>query len=164
MTRAATTCVIFDCDGTLVDGQASICEAMEAAFAGAALAAPSRNAIRRIVGLSLPYLGCVDMLGRQLHGNTMVFGLAVTSFGWLGLVWLTKSQLLREARSTVLMVYGSIAVAAMVLRVLFEGGTAADLQPWHQLMDYSGPLLMAAVLAITTYHTRSLLPAAMAAV
>ena len=30
MTRAATTCVIFDCDGTLVDGQASICEAMEA--------------------------------------------------------------------------------------------------------------------------------------
>ena len=54
MTRAATTCVVFDCDGTLVDGQASICEAMEAAFAGAALAAPSRNAIRRIVGLSLP--------------------------------------------------------------------------------------------------------------
>ena len=24
---------VFDCDGTLVDGQASICEAMEAAFA-----------------------------------------------------------------------------------------------------------------------------------
>ena len=54
MTRAGTSCVIFDCDGTLVDGQASICEAMETAFAGAGLAAPSRNAIRRIVGLSLP--------------------------------------------------------------------------------------------------------------
>ena len=49
-----THCVIFDCDGTLVDGQASICEAMETAFAGADLAPPSRNAIRRIVGLSLP--------------------------------------------------------------------------------------------------------------
>ena len=49
-----TRCVIFDCDGTLVDGQASICEAMETAFAGADLAPPSRNAIRRIVGLSLP--------------------------------------------------------------------------------------------------------------
>ena len=49
-----TRCVIFDCDGTLVDGQASICEAMETAFAGADLVAPDRNAIRRIVGLSLP--------------------------------------------------------------------------------------------------------------
>ena len=117
-----------------------------------------------IVGLSLPYLGCVDMLGRQLQGNTMVFGLAVTSFGWLGLVWWTKSKLLTRARSTVLMVYGSIAVAAMVLRVLFEGAGPADLQPWHQMMDYSGPLLMAALLAIATYHTRSLLPATMATV
>lgn len=45
---------VFDCDGTLVDGQASICEAMEAAFAAHALAAPSRSLIRRAVGLSLP--------------------------------------------------------------------------------------------------------------
>lgn len=45
---------VFDCDGTLVDGQASICEAMESAFAAANLPAPPRNAIRRIVGLSLP--------------------------------------------------------------------------------------------------------------
>ena len=45
---------IFDCDGTLVDGQASICEAMEAAFAAADLPAPDRHTIRRIVGLSLP--------------------------------------------------------------------------------------------------------------
>lgn len=45
---------VFDCDGTLVDGQASICEAMEAAFAGQGLDAPSRPLIRRAVGLSLP--------------------------------------------------------------------------------------------------------------
>lgn len=45
---------IFDCDGTLVDGQAGICTAMEAAFASAGLAAPERYAVRRIVGLSLP--------------------------------------------------------------------------------------------------------------
>ncbi len=45
---------VFDCDGTLVDGQASICEAMEAAFAEAGLAPPDRQAVRRIVGLSLP--------------------------------------------------------------------------------------------------------------
>lgn len=45
---------VFDCDGTLVDGQAAICEAMEATFAEAALPAPSRTEIRRAVGLSLP--------------------------------------------------------------------------------------------------------------
>ncbi|MFC0204285.1 HAD-IA family hydrolase [Novosphingobium soli] len=45
---------VFDCDGTLVDGQAPICEAMEAAFAAFALPAPSRGSIRRAVGLSLP--------------------------------------------------------------------------------------------------------------
>ncbi len=45
---------VFDCDGTLVDGQAAVCDAMETAFAEAGLAPPSRNAIRRIVGLSLP--------------------------------------------------------------------------------------------------------------
>ena len=45
---------VFDCDGTLVDGQASICEAMEAAFAAQGVTAPNRPAIRRAVGLSLP--------------------------------------------------------------------------------------------------------------
>ena len=45
---------VFDCDGTLVDGQAAVCEAMEAGFAFAGIPAPPRTAIRRIVGLSLP--------------------------------------------------------------------------------------------------------------
>lgn len=45
---------VFDCDGTLCDGQAAVCEAMEAAFAARGLTAPERSAVRRIVGLSLP--------------------------------------------------------------------------------------------------------------
>lgn len=49
MTRLA----VFDCDGTLVDGQANICRAMEDTFAAAALPVPPRATIRRIVGLSL---------------------------------------------------------------------------------------------------------------
>ncbi|MBO9714484.1 HAD-IA family hydrolase [Sphingomonas sp.] len=44
---------VFDCDGTLVDSQANICRAMEAAFAEAGFEPPERAAIRRIVGLSL---------------------------------------------------------------------------------------------------------------
>lgn len=45
---------VFDCDGTLIDGQASICAAMEATFGAHGLIAPPRSAIRRAVGLSLP--------------------------------------------------------------------------------------------------------------
>lgn len=45
---------IFDCDGTLVDGQADVCHAMDLAFAAAGLPAPDRNEVRRTVGLSLP--------------------------------------------------------------------------------------------------------------
>lgn len=44
---------LFDCDGTLVDSQASICLAMEHCFAAQKLDPPARAAIRRIVGLSL---------------------------------------------------------------------------------------------------------------
>ena len=44
---------IFDCDGTLVDGQANICMAMEHAFEEAGMVPPPRHATRRIVGLSL---------------------------------------------------------------------------------------------------------------
>jgi phosphoglycolate phosphatase len=45
---------VFDCDGTLVDGQAGVVSAMEAAFASFRLPAPDRHQVRRIVGLSLP--------------------------------------------------------------------------------------------------------------
>lgn len=45
---------VFDCDGTLTDGQAAICAAMAEGFAEAGLAAPDPHAVRRIVGLSLP--------------------------------------------------------------------------------------------------------------
>lgn len=50
MTRLA----VFDCDGTLVDGQAHVCDTMEQAFLEAGLPVPDRNEVRRSVGLSLP--------------------------------------------------------------------------------------------------------------
>ena len=54
MSGPAIRLAVFDCDGTLVDGQADICAAMETAFAATGLATPDRIAIRRVVGLSLP--------------------------------------------------------------------------------------------------------------
>ncbi|HYI65244.1 MAG TPA: HAD-IA family hydrolase [Allosphingosinicella sp.] len=44
---------LFDCDGTLVDSQHSICAAMEACFAQAELEPPARERTRAVVGLSL---------------------------------------------------------------------------------------------------------------
>jgi phosphoglycolate phosphatase len=62
---------VFDCDGTLVDGQAAVCDAMAAAFAEAGLPAPDRGAVRRIVGLSLPqavhHLAPTAGLEKQAH-------------------------------------------------------------------------------------------------
>ncbi|MBU1257432.1 MAG: HAD-IA family hydrolase [Alphaproteobacteria bacterium] len=51
----ANPLVVFDCDGTLVDGQHSICTAMARAFEEASLVAPDRLAILSAVGLSLPH-------------------------------------------------------------------------------------------------------------
>ena len=140
-----------------------------------------------ILAIALPYLGCVDIEERTLRGNVMPFGLSVVSFLWLGWNWLLSrpgaaaendrdafsdsnvsaatgwtSHLIRDARSTVLLVYGSIAVAAMVLRVLIETD-AGQPSYLHMAMDYCGPLMMAVVLALATWHSRSLIPAAMAA-
>ena len=45
---------VFDCDGTLVDSQHSICSAMTMAFEGEKLVAPDKTTILSVVGLSLP--------------------------------------------------------------------------------------------------------------
>ena len=45
---------VFDCDDTLVDGQAAVCTAMDAAFAAHGLPRPDHHLVRRSVGLSLP--------------------------------------------------------------------------------------------------------------
>jgi phosphoglycolate phosphatase len=52
--------VVFDCDGTLVDSQRFIVDCMRDAFRSEGLAPPGAEAIRRIVGLSLPH--AVDRL------------------------------------------------------------------------------------------------------
>lgn len=51
---AAPRLAVFDCDGTLVDGQADVCWAMERAFERARLPAPALGEVRRVIGLSLP--------------------------------------------------------------------------------------------------------------
>jgi phosphoglycolate phosphatase len=48
-----TRLIVFDCDGTLVDSQHLIIDAMRATFESCGLPPPSDDAVRHIVGLSL---------------------------------------------------------------------------------------------------------------
>jgi len=114
-----------------------------------------------IMALVLPYAGCVDMVNRTAHHNTMVFGLAILSLLWLGLTRVKPLPLIHDARSTVLWFYGSLAVAAMLLRVAL--GDTAPAPLWYRdFADYTGPILMMLVFVPATYHSRSLVPAGMA--
>lgn len=45
---------LFDCDGTLVDSQHNIVEAMNRCFTAAKLSPPDRHAVLSVIGLSLP--------------------------------------------------------------------------------------------------------------
>lgn len=54
MGEAATKLAVFDCDGTLVDSQRRIIDAVRGAWAEAGRAPPEDESIRRIVGLALP--------------------------------------------------------------------------------------------------------------
>ncbi len=45
--------ILFDCDGTLVDSHATIIHAMQRAFTGQGLRAPSQDDVAAIIGLSL---------------------------------------------------------------------------------------------------------------
>ena len=54
MTDPSIRLAVFDCDGTLIDGQAAVCDAMRKGFETVGLTAPPDHEIRRIVGLSLP--------------------------------------------------------------------------------------------------------------
>jgi hypothetical protein len=111
-----------------------------------------------LLAMSLPYLGCVDMQGRDLRGNTLTFGLAVLSSLWLAFTLARPTPLLVAARSTGLWAYGAVGVAAMLLRVVVEPTGTLDLAGPHLFMDLVGPILMAVVLIVTAYLSRSLIP------
>ena len=53
MSDARVRLAVFGCDGTLVDSQHTIIACMEMAFAAAGFAAPTAEAVRRVVGLPL---------------------------------------------------------------------------------------------------------------
>jgi phosphoglycolate phosphatase len=71
--------VIFDCDGTLIDSQHLIVEAMTKAFSQLGMRPPARDAVLGIVGLSLPEAmarlatGCEAHIGQLVDAYRSVF-------------------------------------------------------------------------------------------
>ncbi|MGE0708206.1 MAG: hypothetical protein AB7N76_01075 [Planctomycetota bacterium] len=116
-----------------------------------------------LFALALPYLGCADMQGRELRGNTMVFGLGFLAWVWLGMLHATRAALLLRARSSGVLLLGALACAAMALRVLVEGSGIGDAPGWRLALDLGGPLLVGGALLVATYCSRSLVPALFAA-
>lgn len=117
-----------------------------------------------LCALCLPYLGCADMVARTLPSNALVFGLGALAWVWLGVLGLTRQALLLKARSSVLTLYGSLAIAAMILRIFVDGGPSAEISDLRVTLDLIGPVLLTASLVVATYCARSLLPALLGAV
>lgn len=65
---SAVRLAVFDCDGTLVDSQHTIIDAMTAAYGAVGLPVPNDNAIRGVVGLSLPD-AVRRLLAPEAHGR-----------------------------------------------------------------------------------------------
>ena len=114
-----------------------------------------------LLALALPYAGFMDVAGHTAHHNTMVGGLAILSWLWLGVTWWARKPLLLQARSTVMWLYGLLAVAAMLLRVAM-GDTGASADWLRECLDFGGPIVMTLALIPATYYSRSLGPAGMA--
>lgn len=67
---ARRTLVLFDLDGTVVDGQHAIRATFEAIFPAFGYAAPDADSVRGIVGLSLPF-AIAHLLGPDAPANRM---------------------------------------------------------------------------------------------
>jgi len=119
------------------------------------------HAAMAMLALALPYAGFMDVAGHTAHHNTMVGGLAILSWLWLGVAWWKPKPLILQARSTVLWLYGMLAVAAMLLRVAI-GDTGASADWLREGLDFGGPIVMMLALIPATYYSRSLGPAGMA--
>jgi len=111
-----------------------------------------------VLALAVPYLAQVNLGGGLYHSTTIVFGLAALSFLWIALTLLRPSPLLQGARSTVLWIYGALAIACMAVRGTIDPHAAAD-AVW---LDLGGPFLMIVVLIWASYFSRSIIPSGMA--
>jgi len=108
-------------------------------------------------GLSLPYLGCADMVNYRFGANTLALG-----FGALSAVWLTASRLLpgqlwRSRGAFITTCFGGLGLFGLCLRLLLAN------IPEITSAELAGGALLAVTLAIAAGQSRSQIPSLMAA-
>jgi len=116
-----------------------------------------------VLSLVPVYFGCVDMRAHALYGNNLVFGLAVLMLLWLATLSVRPANPWIRERSTVALCLAVLSFVAMLLRVFVEQGQDQEGSGIRCALDIAGPLMLSVGLAFVTYHSRSLLPAALAA-
>ncbi|MDZ4815972.1 MAG: hypothetical protein SGI71_06860 [Verrucomicrobiota bacterium] len=112
-----------------------------------------------LAAIVLAYAGCIDIVGKTFKGNTLAFGVGVLGLMWITLNHIFPFTLFRNVRSRVLMFYGWIAFVALLLRVAFERPDFTEATKIFQLMDVTGPILVAITLVFATWYSRSWMPA-----
>ena len=113
---------------------------------------------------ALPYLGSVDMNLYTLEGNTLVFGLSMVGIFWTMMSSASRNPAIRDSRSTVLWNIGILAFCLMCLRVILGEALDFSANPFLQFQILSGPVLIAMLMLLTGYFTRSYVPVYLALV
>ena len=113
---------------------------------------------------ALPYLGSVDMNLYTLEGNTLVFGLAMVGIFWTMVSSGSQNKALRDSRSTVLWNIGILAFCVMCLRVILGESVDFSTNAFLQFQILSGPVIIAGLMLLAGYFTRSYIPVYLALV
>ncbi len=104
---------------------------------------------------ALPYLGTVDLNLYTLKGNTLVFGLALVGILWTMLSTKSPSPAIKDSRSTVLWNIAILGFCVMCLRIIFKDTFDFATNPFLQFQILSGPVIIAALMLLAGYFTRS---------
>ena len=107
---------------------------------------------------ALPYLGAMDMKLYTLEGNTLVFGLGLVGIFWGIMSSTVRNPAIRDSRSTVLWNIGILAFCMMVLRVFLGETLDFSSNPILQFQILSGPILIAGLMFLAGYFTKSYVP------
>jgi hypothetical protein len=108
-------------------------------------------------GLSLPYLGCADMVNYRFGVNTLALGFGSLAGGWLIASRLLPGQLWRLSVTLITMCFGALGICGLCLRLTLAGF------PEIAFAELAGGTLLVVIFAVVAWQSRSKVPSLMGA-